>query len=205
MSRKAAMSPKRRPRSASPTFGAPLTGPKLTVRPPTCRWRAGLRACSTNDSGACGQLRLDEVAPDPHALRVVVDQRAGRAKERARVGAADLEPGFLQHAVRRQQDPLDLLGAEHLERRPRHLQPRQGLERRPGGARHACRATTTHGTEVFGHARGPSRLPDRRRSGHLEAGFGIGDEFDEARMAAQWIEIGVVVEPGRANPATPCR
>ena len=118
-------------------FGAPVTGPKLTTLPPTCRWRCGVARVQHEALGRMRELRFDELAPEPHHLRGLVHQRAGAAVHLARRDAADLEARFLQHAERGLQDALDLLGGQDLERRPRIVQARQRLERRAGRARGA--------------------------------------------------------------------
>ena len=64
------------------------------------------------------QLRLDDVAPEAHQLRVLVHQCAGAAIDRARGAAANLQSRLLEDAKRRHQDALHLLGAQDLQRRP---------------------------------------------------------------------------------------
>ena len=55
------------------------------------------------------ELRLDELAPEPHHLRGIVHQRAGAAVHLAGGGAADLQARLLEHLEGGLQDPLDLL------------------------------------------------------------------------------------------------
>ena len=97
------------------------------------------------------QLRRHQLAPEAHQLRLVIDQRPGAAIHRARRGAADLETGLLEDAEGGEQDALDLLGAQHLERRPAVLEARQRRERGPGGARRAAAVAAAGRSGGFGH------------------------------------------------------
>ena len=101
--------------------------------------------------GRVRELRLDQLAPQPHQLRGVVHQRAGAAIHLARRGAADLQARLLEHLEGGQQDAFDLLGRQDLERRPGIGEPRQRGERRTGGARRTRSAAAAGGCRSFGH------------------------------------------------------
>ncbi len=62
------------------------------------------------------KLRLDEVTAHSHALRFVVDESPRPAEDFTGDGTANLEPGFLEDAERGNENPLDLLSRQHLER-----------------------------------------------------------------------------------------
>src|SRR5262249_21401801 len=81
------------------------------------------------------KLRLDQIAPEAHDLRRVIDQPSGAPIHTARRGAADLESRLLEHAERSLEDALDLLGAEDFEWRKAVREARQWSERGPARAR----------------------------------------------------------------------
>ena len=91
-----------------------------------------------------GELGLDELAPKAHELVLLIHKRTGLAVKGSRRLVADLEPGLLEDAVGRLDDPLDLFPSQQLERRPRVGKAWDGREGRAGGARSAiARGTIT--------------------------------------------------------------
>ena len=110
------------------------------------------------------QLRLDDVAPHAHQLRLLVDERAGAPVVVARRGVADLQSRFLQHPVGGVQDALDLFGGQHLERRPGIGEPRDGREGGPDvrAARGCGHGAGRGGRGSIGHGR-PVAMRQRRR------------------------------------------
>ena len=70
------------------------------------------------------QLRLDDVPPETHHLRLLLDESARAPEDFARCGAADLEPRLLENPKRRDQNALQLLSTEDLQGRPAIGEPR---------------------------------------------------------------------------------
>ncbi len=173
MSRNAAMSPKRRPRSASPTLGAPLTGPKFTTRPPTCRCRPALRACSTNALGAWAAA--PRRGPGPSARTGVSSSTSAPARRKISRAAA-------------------LRISSPASSRTRNAATR---------IRSTCSAVSTssgdHGTSS--RSQRGQRRPDRSRGAGMSASARVRDDFTHGLTGSDRA-CGQVVTPSRCLAST---
>ncbi len=160
MSRNAAMSPKRRPRSASLTLGAPLTGPKLTTRPPTCRWRSGLRACSTKDSGACASCASTRSRPIRTSCVSSSTIAPARRKMSRAAGLRISSPASssTRKAATRMRSTCSAVSTSSGDHG--HFEATQRRQRRPGGTRGARVTPPTELRNDLTHGWLPPLLPD---------------------------------------------
>ena len=84
------------------------------------------------------QLRLDDVPPEPHHLRLLVDERAATRENLTRRSASDLKPRLFENPERGAQNLFHLFGAQDFQWRPAIDEPRQGRKRRTRGTRGAA-------------------------------------------------------------------
>ena len=126
--------------------------------------------------------RLDEVAAEANLLCLVIDHGAGPTESFASRGTANLESRFLEYTECSNQNPLDLLSRQHLERRPRYFESRQRREHGSRGTRAAPDAAATRGWDDFAHG----------------SGSGSGGPY-QGREPASWTGTGRADNGGRAG------